>query len=74
MGRALAPRGYRVVLPIPPWHGRREVPGAYAGEPYLAGMPGSAIESYATQATEIAVLIDWAPRPEPRPSSDWRTR
>lgn len=60
MGRALAPRGYRVVLPIPPWHGRREVPGAYAGEPYLAGMPGSAIESYATQATEIAVLIDWA--------------
>jgi len=60
VGRSLAPRGYRVVLPIPPWHGRREVPGAYTGEPYLAGMPGSAIELYATQAAEITVLTDWA--------------
>jgi dienelactone hydrolase len=60
VGRALAPRGYRVVLPIPPWHGRREIPGSYTGEPYLAGMPESAVELYATQAAEIAVLTDWA--------------
>ena len=60
VGRELAPEGYRVVLPIPPWHGRREVPGSYTGEPYLARMPVSAIELYATQAIETAVLIDWA--------------
>jgi hypothetical protein len=60
VGRELAPEGYRVVLPIPPWHGRREVPGSYTGEPYLARMPVSAIELYATQAVETAVLVDWA--------------
>ncbi len=59
VGRELAPEGYRVVLPIPPWHGRREVPGFYTGEPYLSRMPVSAIELYATQAVEIAVLVDW---------------
>ncbi|KOX95367.1 alpha/beta hydrolase [Halorubrum tropicale] len=60
VGRSLAPRGYRIVLPIPPWHGRREIPGSYTGEPYLARMPESAVELYATQATEIAVLTEWA--------------
>jgi hypothetical protein len=60
VGRELAPEGCRVVLPIPPWHGRREVPGSYTGEPYLARMPVSAIELYATQAVETAVLVDWA--------------
>jgi hypothetical protein len=60
VGRELAPEGYRVVLPIPPWHGRREVPGSYTGEPYLAWMPVSAVELYATQAIETAVLVDWA--------------
>jgi pimeloyl-ACP methyl ester carboxylesterase len=60
VGRSIAPRGYRVVLPIPPWHGRREIPGSYTGEPYLARMPESAIELYSTQAAEIAVLTDWA--------------
>jgi hypothetical protein len=60
VGRALAQRGYRVILPIPPWHGRREIPGFYSGEPYLARMPVSAIELYATQAAETAVLTDWA--------------
>jgi hypothetical protein len=33
VGRELTPEGYRVVLPIPPWHGRREVPGSYTGTP-----------------------------------------
>jgi hypothetical protein len=60
VGRELAPEGYRVVLPIPPWHGRREIPGSYTGEPYLARMPVSAIQLYATQAIETAVLVDWA--------------
>ncbi|WP_152041167.1 alpha/beta hydrolase [Salinigranum salinum] len=60
VGRELAPEGYRVVLPVPLWHGRREVAGSYTGEPYLARMPVSAIELYATQAVETAVLVDWA--------------
>ncbi|MFC7044088.1 alpha/beta hydrolase [Halobacteriaceae archaeon GCM10025711] len=60
VGRALARQGYRVVLPVPPWHGRREVLGSYSGEPYLARMPVSAFELYATQAKEIAVLTQWA--------------
>ncbi len=60
VGRALATEGYRIVLPIPPWHGRREILGWYTGEPYLARMPVSAIELYEAQAKEIAVLNEWA--------------
>lgn len=60
VGRKLTLEGYRVVLPVPPWHGRREIPGSYTGEPYPARMPVSAIELYATQAIETAVLVDWA--------------
>ena len=67
VGRDLAQRGYRVVLPIPPWHGRREVTGTYSGEPYLARMPASAVELYATAAAETAVLTGWA-REAGRPS------
>ncbi|KAB1190377.1 alpha/beta hydrolase [Haloferax sp. MBLA0076] len=59
VGRDLAPQGYRVVLPIPPWHGRREIPGYYTGEPYLARMPSSGVELYEGQAKEIAVLVQW---------------
>ncbi|WP_254525574.1 hypothetical protein [Natrinema caseinilyticum] len=60
VGRQLAPAGCRVVLPIPPWHGRRERTGFYTGEPYLAEMPVSAVELYEAQAAEIAVLTKWA--------------
>jgi hypothetical protein len=60
VGRELAPRGYRVVLPIPPWHGRREIPGFYTGEPYLARMPESAVHLYEAQVREMAVLVEWA--------------
>lgn len=60
LGRTLAPRGYRVVLVESPWHGRRERPGAYSGEPYLAGPPVTLFQLYAAQAAETAVLVDWA--------------
>lgn len=60
VGRQMAPEGYRVILPVPPWHGRREETGFYTGEPYLARMPVSAVELYEAQAKEIAVMTKWA--------------
>ncbi|WP_458184992.1 alpha/beta hydrolase family protein [Haladaptatus sp. NG-WS-4] len=60
VGRSLAPSGFRVVLPESPWHGRRESPGHYSGEPYLRSMPVTLFQLYAAQAQEIAVLTGWA--------------
>ncbi|WP_440008465.1 alpha/beta hydrolase [Halomicrococcus sp. SG-WS-1] len=60
VGRELATRGYRVVLPESPWHGRRERPGRYSGEPYLAEPPVSLVRLYAAQLREWAVLTAWA--------------
>jgi pimeloyl-ACP methyl ester carboxylesterase len=60
LGRRLARRGYRVVLPDAPWHGRREPLGRYSGEPYLARAPVSMFTLYAAAAKEAAVLVDWA--------------
>lgn len=60
MARRLAARGVRVILPESPWHGRREVPGHYSGEPYLARAPVSIYELFAAQAQETAQIIAWA--------------
>ncbi|SFR69267.1 alpha/beta hydrolase [Halogeometricum limi] len=60
VGRRLARRGYRVVLPDAPWHGRREPLGSYAGEPYLARAPIGHLELYGAAAQEAGVLVDWA--------------
>ncbi len=62
VARTLAPRGYRVVLPEAPWHGRREVAGRYSGEPYLARAPVATFQLYAAAALETGVLVDWARR------------
>lgn len=58
--RALAPDGYRVVLPDLPWHGRRELPGRFSGEPFLAGVPAAFVRLYAAAAREVATLTAWA--------------
>lgn len=60
MARRLAARGVRVILPESPWHGRRELPGRYSGEPYLARAPLSVFELFSTQVQETARLIGWA--------------
>jgi dienelactone hydrolase len=60
VGRWLAERGFRVILPESPWHGRRELRGRYSGEPYLAGAPETLFQLYAAQSVETAVLIAWA--------------
>ncbi len=60
LARRLAARGVRVVLPESPWHGRRELPGRYSGEPYLARAPVSIYELFSAQAQETAQIIAWA--------------
>ncbi|RVT81655.1 abhydrolase domain-containing 18 [Rhodobacteraceae bacterium CCMM004] len=60
MARRLAARGVRTVLPESPWHGRREVPGRYSGEPYLARAPVSIYELFSAQAQETACIVAWA--------------
>ncbi|MFC7203393.1 alpha/beta hydrolase [Haloferax namakaokahaiae] len=60
LGRTLSPRGFRVILPDAPWHGRRERPGFYSGEPYIARVPEGMFTLYAGAALETAVLTDWA--------------
>jgi dienelactone hydrolase len=60
IARALAPDGYRVVLPDLPWHGRRERPGWFSGEPFLGGVPTAFFRLYAAAAREVATLTAWA--------------
>ncbi|WP_411966653.1 alpha/beta fold hydrolase [Haloferax sp. YSSS75] len=60
LARALAPEGYRVILPDAPWHGRREPLGNYSGEPYVARAPVGLFTLYSAAALETAVLTDWA--------------
>ena len=60
IGRYLAPRGIRVILPEAPWSGRRELPGSYSGEPYLARAPVGLFQSYSAAVQETASLIAWA--------------
>ncbi|MGM0592185.1 MAG: alpha/beta hydrolase [Halobacteriota archaeon] len=60
VARGLAQDGYRVVLPDTPWHGRRELPGFFSGEPYLARAPVAMFQLYAAAAQENGVLVEWA--------------
>lgn len=56
---ALAERGVRVVRLDAPWHGRRRIPGFYGGEPFLAGLPASAIAFLSAVVPEVATLVAW---------------
>jgi len=55
----LAALGWRVVEPISPYHGLREMPGRYGGEPFFAAGPTSSIDLIAGQAIESALLVAW---------------
>jgi hypothetical protein len=68
LGRSLASRGVRVVLPDAPWHARREPVGRFSGEAYLARAPESTFELYAAAAVEAGVFVQWA-RGENAPAS-----
>lgn len=60
IGRLLATRGYRVIVPEPPWHGRRAPRGRATGEACLATAPEGLFRCCAAGAIEMAVLVAWA--------------
>lgn len=60
VARKIAPRGYRVILPNAPWHGRRQQSGWFSGEPYLARAPVSMFHLFAAASVETGLLVEWA--------------
>jgi hypothetical protein len=52
--------GVRVVELVPPWHGRRSMPGFYGGEPFFGTAPQGPIDLFTAMVQEIAVLIGWS--------------
>ncbi len=54
--------GIRVVRPEAPWHGRRLPDGRYGGEAFVALAPRGALDIFAAELPEWAVLIDWCRR------------
>ncbi|MPZ10174.1 MAG: hypothetical protein GEU89_08145 [Kiloniellaceae bacterium] len=59
---ALALKGLRVIRPEGPWHGRRQLPGTYGGEPAMAQGPLGFLKLFRAWGAEVAVMIDWARR------------
>jgi hypothetical protein len=56
---ALIAQGIRVVRLEAPWHNRRRKPGTYGGEPFVATQPLGALDLFAAEVREFAVLIGW---------------
>lgn len=53
-------RGFRIVEPEGPWHGRRRVHGFYGGEPVLAFGPGGPLDYFRLHVPELGRLVAWA--------------
>ena len=51
--------GVRVVRLEAPWHNRRRLPGRYGGEPFLGTQPFGALDLFAAEVREMAILIAW---------------
>ncbi|MEM7172850.1 MAG: alpha/beta fold hydrolase [Pseudomonadota bacterium] len=58
----LTARGFRVIRPEGPWHGRRRLTGWFGGEPVLARGPLGMLEAFQAWIGEVSVLIRWARR------------
>jgi hypothetical protein len=54
--------GVRLVRLEAPWHNRRAVPGIHGGEPFLATLPLGALDCFAAEVRELAILIAWCRR------------
>ena len=59
---AFCRRGFRVILPEAPGHGRRRPPGRFAGEMLMATMPLGALDHFAAHVRELGLLTAWARR------------
>ncbi len=57
---ALVRRGFRVIRPEAPWHGRRTPPGYFAGERAIGAFPMGLLDSMSAALQEWAVLAHWA--------------
>jgi pimeloyl-ACP methyl ester carboxylesterase len=51
--------GIRTIRIEAPWHGRRVAEGRYGGEKFIGSMPFGALDFFAAQVREAAVLMDW---------------
>lgn len=60
--RALVERGFRVIRPEAPWHGRRAPLGYFGGERTIAAFPMGLLDSFSGALQEWAVLADWVRR------------
>jgi pimeloyl-ACP methyl ester carboxylesterase len=60
--QALAARGFRIIRPEAPWHGRRAPKGRYSGERTIAAFPMGLLDSFSGALQEWSVLADWARR------------
>ena len=55
-------RGFRMLYPEGPWHGRRRQDGYYGGEPVIGRAPLGFIDFFQAWIAEVAALIGWARR------------
>ena len=60
--QALAARGFRIIRPEAPWHGRRAPPGRFGGERQIGAFPMGLLDSFCGALQEWAILSDWARR------------
>ena len=57
--QALLSRGFRVIRPEAPGHGRRAKPGRFGGEPAIGEFPTGMLDSFSGALQEWAVLSHW---------------
>lgn len=57
---ALVARGFRVIRPEAPWHGRRAPKGRFGGEHIVGRFPLGILEALTAAVCEWSVLADWA--------------
>jgi pimeloyl-ACP methyl ester carboxylesterase len=57
---SLVHRGFRVIRPEAPWHGRRTPRGFFAGERTISTFPVGIVQSMRAAVAEWAVLARWA--------------
>jgi pimeloyl-ACP methyl ester carboxylesterase len=58
--QALVARGFRIIRPEAPWHGRRAPLGRFGGERTIGTFPMGMLDSFSGALQEWAVLSDWA--------------
>ena len=57
---ALVRRGFRVIRPEAPWHGRRVAPGTFGGEHIIGTFPTGILDTLTGAVQEWSVLARWA--------------